>query len=97
MKEITLYEGIEVTLGSLILVLTVLLLLQIILTLFKYIFPENQDVTTLSTNKSIDSKINAQSNEADEEEKMVAVLIALIMANKNQPNKNYQVHSVKRL
>ncbi|MBM7540206.1 hypothetical protein [Amphibacillus cookii] len=88
MSDFTLLEGIQITISSLLIVITVLMLIQLVLNLFSLVFRENTSQLQIADQSP---KAN------DEKEQMVACLASLIMINQNQQNKNYKIHSVQRI
>ncbi|MGB3160100.1 OadG family transporter subunit [Carnobacterium sp.] len=91
--RISLSEGINVSIISIVIVFLVLFGLQLILISFKYIFKEDK---TLNQENALPlAEINVL--EEDEETKIVAALTALILANEDQQDKYYQVTSIKRV
>ena len=93
MTDISLLEGINISVTSIVIVFLVLFGLQLILISFKYIFKEDvpikKEQIIFSTQKD-----NLQD---DEETKTVAALTALILVNEDQQNKHYQITSIKRV
>ncbi|CAD5896695.1 MULTISPECIES: OadG family protein [Carnobacterium] len=88
MTEISLSEGFILSIGCIITVFIVLIGLQFILTLFKFI---GADVP-------IEVKpVNGISLLHDSETEEVAVLMALILANGELQDKKYQLTEIKRI
>ncbi|MCA9765261.1 MAG: OadG family protein [Carnobacterium sp.] len=93
MSDISLLEGLNVSITSLVIVFLVLFGLQLILISFKYLFKEEKSIKKEKTPLTVVKN----TLEEDDETKTVAVLMALILANENQQDKHYQVISIKRV
>lgn len=93
MTDVSLLEGINISVTSIVIVFLVLFGLQLILISFKYIFKEELP----EKKEEVKPPIKKDHLEEDEETKIVATLTALILANEDQQDKQYQVTSIKRV
>ncbi|WP_034551520.1 OadG family protein [Carnobacterium funditum] len=93
MTSISLLEGINISITSIVMVFLVLFGLQLILISFKYIFKEENSINK----EKVVLPIKKDPLEEDEETKTVAALTALVLANEDQQDKYYQVTSIKRI
>ncbi|MGL5329138.1 MAG: OadG family protein [Peptostreptococcaceae bacterium] len=94
MNEISLIDGLYITLSSMLVVFLTLFVISLILSSFKNIFKEN---------KIIENKLSrhkeevAITNEEDEEDKIVVALAASIMAGNGKVNPNLHIRSITRI
>lgn len=88
----TLIDGIVVTITSLVMVFLALIILLFTIELIHYTVQRMEKkeppVTALAGNQVL---------EKNEETELVAALMALILANEDQQNKNYQITEIKRI
>ncbi|MBE9389594.1 OadG family transporter subunit [Vagococcus salmoninarum] len=95
MTEISITEAVMISIGCIITVFIVLIGLQIIMTMFKYLKNDEVAVTTVKA-----QPVMAQQQttlETDQETEEVAMLMALVLANDNQQDKKYEIANIKRL
>ncbi len=87
MNNLTLTEGIVVSLICIFVVFVILAGLYIVIRMFSVIFKEELPV--------VEKKVVTNVVQPDEESKNVAMLMALILANDDKDNKTYEVVSIE--
>lgn len=88
MTEISLAEGLVISIGCIITVFIVLVGLQFILSLFKFIKADAPPVVTATSKPTL---------APDRETEEVAMLTALIVANGESQDKKYEITEIKRI
>lgn len=94
MDNFTILDGVVVTVVSILVVFVVLIGLQIVMNLTRMIV-NKQPNQKLEKEQQL-SQMNPVLVE-DEETRTVAALTALILANQDQQDKQYQITSIKRI
>lgn len=103
MEDFTIMDGVVVTVISILVVFLVLIGLQLVINLLRIITErqKGQHIADIEAMKTAEQGINSSPSvtllEEDEETKTVAALMALILANGDQQDKQYQVTSIKRI
>ena len=92
-ENLNLMQALYVTISSMAMVFLILLVISGILSLFKYIFKnENNIKKPNANNNSVEDNF-----EIDEEEKIVVALAASIMAGDGIPNPNLHIKRITRI
>ena len=96
-----LMQALYVTISSMAMVFLILLVISGVLSLFKYIFRNENNTKKPNTNNTCKDFVNNNSVEdnfeIDEEEKIVVALAASIMAGDGIPNPNLHIKRITRI
>ncbi len=96
MDNLTFFDGVIVSLICIFVVFVILIGLYIVISLFKYAFKDNSEVTFLNDSKILSANQSTSNVQVvDEESKTVAMLMALVLANNDEDNKVYEVVSIE--
>ena len=94
-------QALYVTISSMAMVFLILLVISGILSLFKYIFKNENNIKKPNANNTCRDFVNNNSVEdnfeIDEEEKIVVALAASIMAGDGIPNPNLHIKRITRI
>lgn len=100
-ENLNLMQALYVTISSMAMVFLILLVISGILSLFKYIFKNENTIKEPNVNNTCRDFINNNSVEdnfeIDEEEKIVVALAASIMAGDGIPNPNLHIKRITRI
>ena len=100
-ENLNLMQALYVTISSMAMVFLILLVISGILSLFKYIFKNENNIKKPSANNTCRDFVNNNSVEdnfeIDEEEKIVVALAASIMAGDGIPNPNLHIKRITRI
>ena len=100
-ENLNLMQALYVTISSMAMVFLILLVISGILSLFKYIFKNENNIKKPNANNTCRDFVNNNSVEdnfeIDEEEKIVVVLAASIMAGDGIPNPNLHIKRITRI
>ena len=100
-ENLNLMQALYVTISSMAMVFLILLVISGILSLFKYIFKNENNIKKTNANNTCRDFVNNNSVEdnfeIDEEEKIVVALAASIMAGDGIPNPNLQIKRITRI
>ena len=100
-ENLNLMQALYVTISSMAMVFLILLVISGILSLFKYIFKNENNIKKPNANNTCRDFVNNNSVEdnfeIDEEEKIVVALAASIMAGDGIPNPNLQIKRITRI
>ena len=100
-ENLNLMQALYVTISSMAMVFLILLVISGILSLFKYIFKNENTTKEPNANNTCRDFINNNSIEdnfeIDEEEKIVVALAASIMAGDGIPNPNLHIKRITRI
>lgn len=100
-ENLNLMQALYVTISSMAMVFLILLVISGILSLFKYIFKNENTTKEPNVNNTCRDFINNNSVEdnfeIDEEEKIVVALAASIMAGDGIPNPNLHIKRITRI
>ena len=100
-ENLNLMQALYVTISSMAMVFLILLVISGILSLFKYIFKNENNIKKPSANNTSRDFVNNNSVEdnfeIDEEEKIVVALAASIMAGDGIPNPNLHIKRITRI
>lgn len=100
-ENLNLMQALYVTISSMAMVFLILLVISGILSLFKYIFRNENNTKKPNTNNTCKDFVNNNSVEdnfeIDEEEKIVVALAASIMAGDGIPNPNLHIKRITRI
>lgn len=100
-ENLNLMQALYVTISSMAMVFLILLVISGILSLFKYIFKNENNIKKPNSNNTCRDFVNNNSVEdnfeIDEEEKIVVALAASIMAGDGIPNPNLHIKRITRI
>nr|WP_288248191.1 OadG family transporter subunit [uncultured Romboutsia sp.] len=100
-ENLNLMQALYVTISSMAMVFLILLVISGVLSLFKYIFRNENNTKKPNTNNTCKDFVNNNSVEdnfeIDEEEKIVVALAASIMAGDGIPNPNLHIKRITRI
>ena len=103
-ENLNLMQALYVTISSMAMVFLILLVISGILSLFKYIFKNENTVKIPNVNDTSKNTVNNIKNDSvqenfniDEEEKIVVALAASIMAGDGIPNPNLHIKRITRI
>ena len=100
-ENLNLMQALYVTISSMAMVFLILLVISGILSLFKYIFKNENNIKKPNANNTCRDFVNNNSVEdnfeIDEEEKIVVALAASIMAGDGLPNPNLHIKRITRI
>lgn len=100
-ENLNLMQALYVTISSMAMVFLILLVISGILSLFKYIFKNENNTKKSNANNTSRDFVNNNSIEdnfeIDEEEKIVVALAASIMAGDGIPNPNLHIKRITRI
>ena len=100
-ENLNLMQALYVTISSMAMVFLILLVISGILSLFKYIFKNENNIKKPNANNTCRDFVNNNSVEdnfeIDEEEKIVVALAASIMAGDCIPNPNLHIKRITRI
>ena len=100
-ENLNLMKALYVTISSMAMVFLILLVISGILSLFKYIFKNENNIKKPNANNTCRDFVNNNSVEdnfeIDEEEKIVVALAASIMAGDGIPNPNLHIKRITRI
>lgn len=100
-ENLNLMQALYVTISSMAMVFLILLVISRILSLFKYIFKNENNIKKPNANNTCRDFVNNNSVEdnfeIDEEEKIVVALAASIMAGDGIPNPNLHIKRITRI
>lgn len=100
-ENLNLMQALYVTISSMAMVFLILLVISGILSLFKYILKNENNIKKPNANNTCRDFVNNNSVEdnfeIDEEEKIVVALAASIMAGNGIPNPNLHIKRITRI
>ena len=100
-ENLNLMQALYVTISSMAMVFIILLVISGILSLFKYIFKNENNIKKPNANNTCRDFVNNNSVEdnfeINEEEKIVVALAASIMAGDGIPNPNLHIKRITRI
>lgn len=103
-ENLNLMQALYVTISSMAMVFIILLVISGVLSLFKYIFKNENTVKIPNVNDTSKNTVNNIKNDSvqenfniDEEEKIVVALAASIMAGDGIPNPNLHIKRITRI
>ena len=100
-ENLNLMQALYVTISSMAMVFLILLVISGILSLFKYIFKNENNIKKPNANNTCRDFVNNNSVEdnfeIDEEEKIVVALAASIIAGDGIPNPNLHIKRITRI
>ena len=100
-ENLNLMQALYVTISSMAMVFLILLVISGILSLFKYIFKNENNIKKPNANNTCRDFVNNNSVEdnfeIDEEEKIVVALAASIMAGDGIPNPKLHIKRITRI
>ena len=100
-ENLNLMQALYVTISSMAMVFLILLVITGILSLFKHIFKNENNIKKPNANNTCRDFVNNNSVEdnfeIDEEEKIVVALAASIMAGDGIPNPNLHIKRITRI
>ncbi|WP_296648190.1 OadG family protein [Romboutsia sp. 13368] len=102
-ENLSLMQALYITVSSMLMVFLILLLISGVLSLFKYIFKNENEVKTPPINNRCNGSIehiednDVDSFDIDEEEKIVVALAASIMLGDGIPNPNLHIKKITRI
>ena len=100
-ENLNLMQALYVTISSMAMVFLILLVISGILSLFKYIFKNENNIKKPNANNTSRDFVNNNSVEdnfeIDEEEKIVVALAASIMVGDGIPNPNLHIKRITRI
>ena len=100
-ENLNLMQALYVTISSMAMVFLILLVISGILSLFKHIFKNENNIKKTNANNTSRDFVNNNSIEdnfeIDEEEKIVVALAASIMAGDGIPNPNLHIKRITRI
>ena len=100
-ENLNLMQALYVTISSMAMVFLIVLVISGVLSLFKYIFRNENNTKKPNTNNTCKDFVNNNSVEdnfeIDEEEKIVVALAASIMAGDGIPNPNLHIKRITRI
>lgn len=94
-EYITISDALFITAISLVIVFFILLLIQMCISSFKYIFKEEVPKSNLQNVK--ENAITKVSDVENDEDELAALMFALIHCNENLENKKFVVTNIKEL
>ncbi|SFH93317.1 OadG family transporter subunit [Pisciglobus halotolerans] len=98
MGAFTLFDGLVVSVVSIIMVFIVLFGLQLLIGLFRLVGKEDTATEQVLTETKEHTKhMSTEELEEDEESRMVATLMALVMANEDKQDHQYRITEIKRI
>ena len=100
-ENLNLMQALYITISSMAMVFLILLVISGILSLFKHIFKNENNIKKPNANNTCRDFVNNNSVEdnfeIDEEEKIVVALAASIMAGDGIPNPNLHIKRITRI
>ena len=103
-ENLNLMQALYVTISSMAMVFIILLVISGVLSLFKYIFKNENTVKIPNVNDTSKNTVNNIKNDSvqenfniDEDEKIVVTLAASIMAGDGIPNPNLHIKRITRI
>lgn len=103
-ENLNLMQALYVTISSMAMVFIILLVISDVLSLFKYIFKNENTVKIPNVNDTSKNTVNNIKNDSvqenfniDEDEKIVVALAASIMAGDGIPNPNLHIKRITRI
>ncbi len=103
-ENLNLMQALYVTISSMAMVFIILLVISGVLSLFKYIFKNENTVKIPNVNDTSKNTVNNIKNDSvqenfniDEDEKIVVALAASIMAGDGIPNPNLHIKRITRI
>lgn len=103
-ENLNLMQALYVTISSMAMVFLILLVISGVLSLFKYIFKNENDVKASNVKDISKGTVNNIKNDSveeniniDEDEKIVVALAASIMAGDGIPNPNLHIKRITRI
>ena len=103
-ENLNLMQALYVTISSMAMVFIILLVISGVLSLFKYIFKNENTVKIPNVNDTSKNTVNNIKNDSvqenfniDEDEKIVVALAASIMAGDKIPNPNLHIKRITRI
>ncbi len=103
-ENLNLMQALYITISSMAMVFIILLVISGILSLFKYIFKNENDVKAPNAKDTSRGTVNNIKNDSveeniniDEDEKIVVALAASIMAGDGIPNPNLHIKRITRI
>ena len=103
-ENLNLMQALYVTISSMAMVFLILLVISGVLSLFKYIFKNENTVKIPNVNDTSKNTVNNIKNDSvqenfniDEDEKIVVALAASIMAGDGIPNPNLHIKRITRI
>lgn len=103
-ENLNLIQALYITISSMAIVFIILLVISGVLSLFKYIFKNENDVKSSNANGISRNTVNNIKNDSvqeniniDEDEKIVVALAASIMAGDGTPNPNLHIKRITRI
>ncbi len=100
-ENLNLIQALYITISSMAMVFIILLVISGVLSLFKYIFKNENNIKKPNANNTCRDFVNNNSVEdnfeIDEEEKIVVALAASIMAGDGIPNPNLHIKRITRI
>ena len=103
-ENLNLMQALYVTISSMAMVFIILLVISGVLSLFKYIFKNENTVKIPNVNDTSKNTVNNIKNDSvqenfniDEDEKIVVALAASIMAGDEIPNPNLHIKRITRI
>ncbi|WP_291637818.1 OadG family transporter subunit [Clostridium sp.] len=101
-NEVSISQALNVSVGSIILVFSLLFLLSLILGLFKYIFKEKkveilEEEKVISVQEEIICRNEIEIASLEEDDDIVACMAAIISASSGNRNSRIHITSIKRI
>ena len=103
-ENLNLIQALYITISSMAMVFIILLVISGVLSLFKYIFKNENTVKIPNVNDTSKNTVNNIKNDSvqenfniDEDEKIVVALAASIMAGDGIPNPNLHIKRITRI
>lgn len=103
-ENLNLMQALYITISSMAMVFIILLIISGVLSLFKHIFKQENNLKVPTANNivkesvnNVNSNVKEDNLDMDEEEKIVVALAASIMAGDGIPNPNLHIKSIKRI
>ncbi len=103
-ENLNLMQALYITISSMVMVFIILLVISGVLSLFKYIFKNENSIKVNNVNNTPKNTVNNIKNysvednfEIDEEEKIVVALSASIMAGDGKLNPNLHIKRITRI
>lgn len=94
-ENLNLIQALYITISSMAIVFIILLVISGVLSLFKYIFKNENDIKSSNANGISRNTVN--NIKIDEDEKIVVALAASIMAGDGTPNPNLHIKRITRI
>lgn len=94
-ENLNLIQALYITISSMAIVFIILLVISGVLSLFKYIFKNENDIKSSNANGISRNTVN--NIKIDEDEKIVVALAASIMAGDGIPNPNLHIKRITRI